>query len=432
MNSPDKVRLDVHPASAPVDVPRSIRATGFRPYSFVHIEASAHFDGSRWTSRARFLANACGEVDTAELTPLSGSYTNRSAMGPIWSMQCEDISRVLFPPVSLEPIVIDLSAHDERGQSARATLTQVLLAEGVTRRAIAEEGVFGTLFTPPGQGPHPATVFLNGSSGGINEARAALWAARGYTCLALGYFRVPGRADFIDDTPLEYFENALVWLRKTVKPRGGFVAVSGLSRGGELSLLLGATYPELVSAVIAFVPSAMLHGTVSAGRDPNARNATAWTLGGKPLTHLWEGNACGDWTISHGQTPPIRQTPAFISALGDAQCIMRSMIPVERIRAPVLLISASDDGFWPSTVYCEMVAQRLQRAGHPFLVRHLDCEGAGHFTHFPYLPSTVIDKPHAVSKVVLSAGGTPAANATANERSHQAVLDFLAQVAPGR
>lgn len=102
-------------------------------------------------------------------------------------------------------------------------------------------------------------MILNGSGGGINEPRAALYASRGHAAFALAYFKAPGLSDYISNTPLEYFQTGLRWLRKTVKPKNDFVAITGQSRGGELVLLLGATFPKEVSAVVAYVPGAVVH-----------------------------------------------------------------------------------------------------------------------------------------------------------------------------
>ncbi|MDH3064100.1 hypothetical protein QEP16_12330 [Achromobacter insolitus] len=48
--------------------------------------------------------------------------------------------------------------------------------------------------------------------------------------------------------------------------------------------------------------------------------------------------------------------------------------------------------------------------------------------HYPCLPATLISKPHAMSGLLLDAGGTPSANAAGNEGSYLAVLDFLGRV----
>ena len=44
----------------------------------------------------------------------------------------------------------------------------------------------GTLFLPPGRGPHPCVIALDGGGGGVNEYWGAILASQGYAALALG------------------------------------------------------------------------------------------------------------------------------------------------------------------------------------------------------------------------------------------------------
>jgi pimeloyl-ACP methyl ester carboxylesterase len=271
---------------------------------------------------------------------------------------------------------------------------------------------------------------LNGSGGGINEPRGALYAAHGYAALALGYFNAPGLPATISTTPLEYFANALDWLQAAVEPAHGFVAVMGQSRGGELALQIAATWPERVSAVIGYVPSAVRHGTLRAGAADEPPDAIAWTLNGEPLPHVWQDNARADWRAflhAPAEGEPLRQSPAFDTALDDAQAVARARIEVERIDGPILLISGTDDGFWPSARYATMIARELGVRGFAHCVGHQRNEGAGHAILFPHVPTTRIARVHPVARVPITAGGTPAANARANEASWATVLAFLAE-----
>ncbi|MEM5316001.1 acyl-CoA thioester hydrolase/BAAT C-terminal domain-containing protein [Paraburkholderia sp. JHI869] len=421
-------RIEVTPRIALVDVARRIVLTGFAPQAQVEIVAQlAMPDGSAWRSTNHFVTDADGSVDLGKAAPVSGDYAGSGVqpMGIVWSMQC--VSEATRPE-SVAPVTIELNARDSAGITATTHFTQQYVAEGVTCREIREEGVVGTLFTPATPGPHPAVVVLNGSGGGINEPRAALYAAHGYAALALGYFNAPGLPPTISHTPLEYFAAALDWLRASEKPESGFVAVAGQSRGGELALLLAATWPERVSAVIGYVPSAVLHGTLRAGAPGEAPDSVAWTLGGRPLAHVWEDNASADWSaFRHAPAPgePVRQAPAFESALRDAAAVARARIPVERIEAPILLISGTDDGFWPSSRYAETIAADLRARGFAHRVEHLRYESAGHSILFPHVPTTQIARVHPVARVAITAGGTAAANAHANEASWPRVLAFL-------
>ncbi|MFJ1298506.1 acyl-CoA thioester hydrolase/BAAT C-terminal domain-containing protein [Pseudomonadota bacterium AL_CKDN230030165-1A_HGKHYDSX7] len=429
----DRAAIIVNPEVALIDVAREIRIDGFAPYAFITVTASMTMCGAPWRSQAVFMAGHDGSLDLARDCPVSGSYNEPSAMGLIWSMVCEDMPKVVFPPDRTDPLVIRLEATDGN-LSAEATLIQDFVDEGVSHRSIREDiggmTLSGELYTPAGPGPHPLVIYMNGSSGGVNAPRAALFAARGYQCLALAIFNYDGRPKYLNDMPLEYFERALRWARAELEPRDGFVAISGISRGGETSLLVASHFPDLVSAVVAYVPSPVTHGVVSAGSPGTGRDAQVWTLDGQPLPHLWQDNASANWDAAYATEPPYRQTHAFLSASRDAAAFERARIPVERFPGPVLLVSASDDGFWPSTAYSEVVMRKRQQHGLPTF--HHVCMGAGHHVHYPYLPGTLIAKPHAMSGLLLDAGGTPAANAAGNEGSYLAVLDFLGRASGTR
>ena len=418
--------LAVEPRRALIDVERSIRIEGFAPYAFVTVTAEMGMCGAHWRSVSTFVAGHDGCLDLRRDGPVSGDYERPSAMGVVWSMVCTEPQKVVFPPDKVAPLLVRLRAEGA-GSVADADFVMEFAAEGVTRRSVREEAggmtVSGELFTPPCPGPHPLVVYLNGSSGGVNAPRAALFASRGYQCLALAIFNYEGRPRYINDMPLEYFEHALTWARNSLQPKDGFLALSGISRGGETALLVASHYPDLVSAVVAYVPSAATHGAVSAGEPQAGRDAQVWTRNGQPLPHLWQDNAHADWDAAYATEPPFRQTHAFLSATRDALAFERARIPVERFPGPVMLVSASDDGFWPSTAYSEMVVRRREAEGLP--TRHHVCEGAGHHVHYPTLPATLISKPHAMSGLLLDAGGTPAANALGNEASYRAVLAFL-------
>lgn len=426
-------RLAVTPAAALIDVPRVFTLEGFHPHSAVTLTlTSRQPDGEIWRSRNTYLADATGTVDVSGQAPESGGYGVADGQGPIWSQSpsqtgdADDADDLPAPEGADGVIPVRASASDTHGNHASARFEQRHVDSGVTRQALNADGLVGVLYTPAGPGPHPAIVVLNGSGGGINEARAALFASRGYAALALGYFGAPGLPDYLSEIPLEYFERALQWLRATVRPAEDFVAVSGHSRGGELALLLGSLYPQAVSAVIAYVPSSVVHGVLNAGKPDTGRFGPAWTQAGKPLAHVWENNAAQDWSLVDSLPEPRRQAQAFVNAQQDAAAVARARIPVERIAGPVLVLSAGDDGYWPSTRYAAEVAQALQAAGHPHAVAHLDYPDAGHALQAPGVPTTEISRAHAVSGIVLTGGGDAAANARANADSWAAVQRFLA------
>ncbi|ATG19602.1 acyltransferase [Ralstonia pickettii] len=435
--------LSVTPADDLTDVSRQIVVTGLAPGAQVGIVAqTARGNGVLWHARAAFVADAQGTVDLTRDAPVSGDYTGVSAMGLVWSQRPEDgKAREVFPPLSatgFEPLTTTLTAT-ANGESVHARFVQRLAAPGVTRHEVRaadnEEGLVGTLYLPDPYahpGPRPAVLILNGSGGGMNEPRAALYASHGYAAFALAYFKAPGLSDYISNTPLEYFERALAWLRRRVQPLHDFVAVSGQSRGGELALLLGATFPEAVSAVIGYVPGAVVHSGQNAADPAVGREGPTWLYRGQPLPHLWEGNRTATWAPFDEGPAPHRHERAIRTALQDADAVARARIRVERTRGPVLLLSATDDGSWPSSDYSRMVTAKLAEVRHPYPVEHFDYEGAGHAIVFPYVPTTQLVYAHPVSGRISTGGGEPRANARADAQSWAAVLRFLASAVAAR
>jgi len=425
-----KPTIQITPADASLDLRRRIVLEG---YAAGPVQVSAelrHPDGSVWQSEATFTAGADGRIDLDQQAPSAGDWHEADAMGVVWSMRLVQPITDATRSDEVDPQVISVHARGADGATAQAELIQRYVVDGVSRRDVNVDGIVGSVFTPAGAGPHPVIVVMNGSGGGIPLQRAAQWAAHGYTAFALGYFKAPGLPSHISGTPLEYFERALRWVRAELAPRNGFVAITGQSRGGELSLLLGARFPELINAVIAYVPSIVLHGTLRAGRPGEAPDSPVWTWQGKPLPNVWQNNPDVDWS-AFKQVPadgqPVRQAPAFVTALRNADAVAAARIPVEQIKGPVLLISGTDDGFWPSSLYSDQIVAALRASGHRWPYRHFQGEGAGHAIGLPNEPTTQIAKPHPVAGVVLTGGGTPEANAHANTDSWQAALDFLAE-----
>jgi len=428
--------LSITPADALIDVPRRIVVTALAPGEAVTLSSrTQRGPGVVWRAEAAFRAGADGVVDLQRDAPIYGSYAGVSAMRLVWSQAPEQAGapRDVFAAEPAAALTTEISVLRHAAQALHGRLIQRLAGAGVTRREVRDEGLVGTFFLPPERAdgrPHPTVLVLNGSGGGINEPRAALYASHGYAALALGYFKVPGRSDYISNTPLEYFETALGWLHRTLRPPGGFVAVSGQSRGGELALLLGSLFPHAVSAVIGYVPGAVVHSAQNACDPALGRDGPAWIFRGQPLPHLWQDNRTATWAPWDEGPQPRRHADALLTALQDPAAVERARIRVENIRGPVLLLTAGDDGSWPSSLYGRMVSERLQRLEHPHAVEQLDFDGAGHAIVFPYVPTTQAVYAHPVSGRLSTSGGTPAANAHADEASWRSVLRFLSRAVP--
>jgi dienelactone hydrolase len=422
---------------------RSIRISGAVPGSLVTIRAVTPRDGGEWAAQATFLVDGDGDVDLGTQAPVSGDYRVADPMGLFWSQRREVGTTGSAEPADVAlPLSTRLTARaepgtgylDRAGDGADAAetaveVTQWLHGSDVERSEIRSGGLVGTLFRPAREGPLPTVIVLNGSGGGINEARAAQYASRGIQALALGYFRAPGLPDHISRTPLEYFERALRYVAAELSPLGGRAIVSGQSRGGELSLLLAATYPELVLGVAAFVPAAFVFGAQGAADPDEGWDGPTWTRDGRPLEHLWHDNTGVTWQPWNDEPAPTRHRDVYVDGLHDRALARASRIPIERFSGPVACISGLDDRAWPSSMASRIVLDTLARHRHTAERLHLDYEEAGHGIALPHLPSTDIDRVHPVSGVHYSNGGTPRGNATAGADSFEQVCAFIHRTA---
>lgn len=419
-------QLLISPKDALIDVSRRIRVEQVPPHSEVVITATTERGKQAvWQSRIRVRADADGVVDLGRQAPIDGSYAGVSPMGLLWSQTPEHAGdRDVFAEDVMRALHTRIHVQSDAGE-CEGELVQRLAAEGVRRVDIREDGLVGTLFIPASQGPHPAVIVLNGSGGGINEPRGALYASRGYLAFSLAYFGAPGLSDYISNTPLEYFKRGMDWLRDKHRPYKDFVALNGQSRGGELVLLLASLFPRDVSAVVAYVPGAVVHSGQNAADPAVGREGPAWLLNGKPLPHVWENNKTATWAPFDEGPSPHRHDRAILTALQDKDAVARARIRVEDCQCPIILLSGTDDGSWPSSLYSKMVVDTLKGSDFPHDVEWIDTQDAGHSIVFPYIPTTQLIYAHPVSGKISTSGGKPDANARSDERSWSAIKAFL-------
>ncbi len=423
-------RITVTPTRALVDTPLEVQLSGFASGQKITVRAKAvDAMGTAWVSQAVYETGADGNVDLNTQAPVSGPYKDADPMGFIWSMIPKDKNhqpKFFIRPLDLSPITITFEVLKDGKVVADSQIMRLQQADGVKRVIVRENGLFGTLFLPPGDGPHPAITTVSGSGGGLSEPGAALYASHGYACFTLAYFNYETLPKTLVDIPLEYFEKAIHYLQSIDSIDSQRLAINGGSRGGELALLLGSTFPQY-KAVIAEVPSNVLWGGVQSNYAEGPK--PAWIYKGEALPYMGDEPDMESYGYisdyaKRGEAIPL--TPGFLAMMRRfPETMKKAEIPIEKINGPVLLISGEDDQMWPSTQFADMAMDRL-KAHHfkkPFF--HFSYSGAGHAILPPYFPSNVINIKHPVDGGFYALGGTPEANYRAGVDSWTKKLKFL-------
>jgi dienelactone hydrolase len=390
-------RFEITPDAVLTDGRFRVALAGLTPGQDVTIRVDGN--GGVWHSRTTVRGDAQGRAEVADPMRLIWSATGErptSPRGPIpqWIFTAEADGKV----IATQPLV------------RRAIAAQVRAVP------VRERGLVGMAFYPAEPGPRPAIIVLGGSQGGIPGpgAHAGGLASRGYVVLALAYFNAEGLPPLLQNIPLEYFATAVDWLKSQPLVDPARVGVLGTSRGGELALILGSTYPSAFRVVVANVPSSVVWPGLS-----NDSETPAWTFEGKPLPGVAGHFGAADLALSGRDR--------FLKRMRDAGALRRAEIPVERIGGPLLMFSGKDDQIWPSDVFAGRVVERLKehRFKHP--VEHYSYEHAGHMIGRPYVPTSDVREVrlHPVSKRPNMSGGTPEGQARANEDSWEKLLAFL-------
>jgi dienelactone hydrolase len=425
--------IEIVPAEALADEPVAVRLRGLQPGQRVALGAEARLGSEPpWRSQAEFLADDSGTIDLTRHGPQSGSYEGIEPMGLFWSMLPEPGAASLVDLYStLGPISIDLTAEIEGRAVAHQSLRRLVMSPDLVRTPVREDGLVATLFHPASGGPHAGIIVLGGSEGGLVETQAALLASHGYATLALAYFGIAHLPRNLCLIPLEYFRRAIHWMISHPAVAGDRVTTIGGSRGGELVLLLGATFPE-VAAVVGFVPGGVV--TFGLGGNPFCFFRSSWSLAGRPVAFVPMRltarvlREIASLIVPHR---PIEIRVFYDVALKKAKAVAAATIPVERIRGPVLLLSGEDDRMWRSSRLSALAIERLEAHRHPYPYSHVSYPGCGHFFGLPNFPAvTSAEHPRIRRTVIL--GGTRQRNARASVDGWSRLLAFLGEHLPSR
>uniref|UniRef100_A0A3Q3ESA3 Uncharacterized protein n=1 Tax=Labrus bergylta TaxID=56723 RepID=A0A3Q3ESA3_9LABR len=354
-----QVRLKLLPSARCLfDDPIQVKVAGLRSRQVVTMRArSTDERGMVFSSLGTYRADGNGEIDVDKDPSLSGSYIGVEPMGLLWSMKPDILHKRFQKTNSLNPHVVRFSVHEEEGEGrmlAEETNERLLIGDGVSRIPVKEGNIRGVLFTPPGKGPFPAVLNIGTL---ISEKRASLLSNKGFVVLTVGVYN--DKPANVKEIHLDYYEEAVDFLRRHPKVGSKGVGVISQSKGGDVALSLAA-----------FVPGV---------------EAVVWING-------WQRQCC---------LSSFLQKHKILSALMfDTNKVIRtrvwrlhcevyvddpraeenkgSLVPIERAKGRFLFVASEDDLNWDSKTYMDMMVERLKHHGKDNFERWC-YSGAGHY-----------------------------------------------------
>jgi dienelactone hydrolase len=419
------MKLKIQPLVALCDERINICVSGLPQFGKVRISASMSLPWAKhekYESYAWFTADASGNLDLATQRPDSGTYGFIDSMGLIVSMKRNVINngKDITQSISVnESILIDIEAECEQNR-VYATVERLFKTPEVKSQKISNEFVGELFYTE--NSSNKTIVVLGGSSGDLGATLpiSSLLASRGFNVLALAYFQEKGLPAKLAEIPLEYFERVFAWLMKNSITNSKEIQVLGISKGGELALLLASRY-SFITKVAAFAPHAYCF------QATNYKNVSSWTYEGKslPFIRLKNHIVFADIISCFIKNKPFGFTYTYKKGVDSAKNKEAARIKIENAKADILLFAGKQDNIWNAYDGCIQIMEDLRKHNFQNSYDFYGYEEAGHPFYAPYIIPVGETMFKLAPRLVFSSGGNLAGNAYAQVDSWEKAIGFF-------
>ena len=242
---------------------------------------------------------------------------------------------------------------------------------------IKEDGFHGSLFEND-KTPYPKKILIicSGSDGDFENTKttAKFLSNNGINSLALGYFNIPDGPNAINKVPIEYIENAAKYLKSIGYEK---VGLWGISIGSIYVLLSACYYPDLINLVIAASPCYFVTQAMDSKKNILFNNST--------FSYKGEDIPYEPYTVKMTMFKNIFQSIIHLEPnfsylyeplIGKVK--EENIIPVEKMKARIILFSGKLDHLWPSTQFGEIIIKRLKEKNYSYPYEHIILEYGGH------------------------------------------------------
>lgn len=248
--------------------------------------------------------------------------------------------------------------------------------KGVSLDKISAGYLNGYHLTPDNKSHKGTVVVFGGSEGSSNIETAAFIAKEGYEVYSMYFFGKENQPKDIQKIPLDFYKELDSMIKENSSDSEP-VTLVGVSKGAELSLLLGSKYPDLIDNIVLYAPSAYAFQGLSFGSQTPE---SSWTFEGKEIPYLSfmdvDKSTLANFMLRLTVNLPFKYLDMHLSAIENAVNREESMINLDDVKSNILIFAGEDDKVWPSadmgrlikdnyTGNCEL--KIYENTGHLFL-----------------------------------------------------------------
>ncbi|KAJ1345598.1 hypothetical protein KIN20_000169 [Parelaphostrongylus tenuis] len=393
-----QVMLRVNKPDSLMAEPIAVVASSLVPNDIYELVLRLNHSTGTFLGRGLYKADERGVIDISKSAPLRGTYSGIRSMGLFESlMPCEDFRFGGFckctPPV---PFNFTLELRNCTGDVLQSMhLLKRWLHPYVTRIEIEDDGICGTLFKPPGDGPFPSIIEISGAGGDINEHKGAALASQGFCVLSLVFFQYKTLVKNLNDVDLDYFKKAINWMtsQKFVPNEIGF---HGISLGGLLVNLIAIRNPQVI--------------------------AVCSINGSHVITEMVKIKEHGEYlpfAECHSDYPPFVNQTMFLNKVVDTLHVTPETdigIKTAPQTTAFRFVVSLDDYSTPTILCTRYLEEALKNSSHYVEV---DFVPGGHIMDPPYLPCAI-----------QALGGEPSQHGAVQSRVWSNTIAFFERLGP--
>ncbi|KAF1768661.1 hypothetical protein GCK72_000474 [Caenorhabditis remanei] len=345
-----------------------ITGTGLVPFRCYKFYLKLHYHQGHFHSYCVIRSDEFGKIDLSKDKPIRGTYHDVDPMGLFISLQASQELRFggSLRNDSAKPSFYTLRLiSDSEKVLDEINLKKHWFHPLVTKIEVSQDGLYGTIFKPPGDGPFPCIIDIPGANGKISNGVAAVYSLEGFLVYTLAFFDYKDLPKRCRDADVSIFSKHINFIQ-SLPYCSDKIGLYGMSLGGTIVNFLSTKHPELSAVCSMNGPESFYKPTALLKENGKLMECEYF-----------------DHKLSINFNGVIKQSPSFTAAFEKLK--PETSIKWNHISKNISfrIISTLDDWILDGVVNGSNVRRQLINSGHHV---EIDFVPGGHLIYVPYYP----------------------------------------------